>query len=208
MTTLATLSLPTVPSPPATVQVCDGAVGCWATVTANGAPLATGGVNAKLPLPAIESVSPSLVNMSPLPTRPITVPLIVNARVLHVITMSIVSCAAVPAPASTVQVWLGFTPNKYDVKSAIVSAKNLDLTYGALFSQRLLLAIVARGATRDDAYRITQALAQEALDTHVHLRELLAADTLGAELDLDALFDFTPYVRYADTIVDRLDEIT
>jgi adenylosuccinate lyase len=85
---------------------------------------------------------------------------------------------------------------------------NLDLTYGALFSQRLLLAIVARGATRDDAYRITQALAQRALDTRVHLRELLAADTLGAELDLDALFDFAPYVRYADTIVDRLDEIT
>jgi adenylosuccinate lyase len=86
--------------------------------------------------------------------------------------------------------------------------ENLDLTYGALFSQRLLLAIVARGATRDDAYRITQRLAQEALDTRVHLRELLAADTLGAELDLDALFDFAPYVRYADTIVDRLDEIT
>jgi adenylosuccinate lyase len=86
--------------------------------------------------------------------------------------------------------------------------ENLDLTYGALFSQRLLLAIVARGATRDDAYRITQTLAQQALDTRVHLRELLAADTLGAELDLDALFDFAPYVRYADTIVDRLDEIT
>jgi adenylosuccinate lyase len=86
--------------------------------------------------------------------------------------------------------------------------ENLDLTYGALFSQRLLLAIVARGAARDDAYRITQTLAQQALDTRVHLRELLAADTLGAELDLDALFDFAPYVRYADTIVDRLDEIT
>jgi adenylosuccinate lyase len=86
--------------------------------------------------------------------------------------------------------------------------ENLDLTYGALFSQRLLLAIVARGATRDDAYRVTQTLAQRALDTRVHLRELLAADTLGAELDLDALFDFAPYVRYADIIVDRLDEIS
>ncbi len=31
--------------------------------------------------------------------------------------------------------------------------ENLDLTYGALFSQRLLLALVARGASRDDAYR-------------------------------------------------------
>jgi adenylosuccinate lyase len=86
--------------------------------------------------------------------------------------------------------------------------ENLDLTYGALFSQRLLLAIVARGSSLDDAYRITQRLAQEALDERVHLRELLHNDQAGAGLDLDALFDFAPYVRYADEIVGRLDAIT
>ena len=58
--------------------------------------------------------------------------------------------------------------------------ENLDLTYGALFSQRLLLALVARGSSRDDAYRIVQRLAQQALDTRVQLRELLAADPAGA----------------------------
>jgi adenylosuccinate lyase len=86
--------------------------------------------------------------------------------------------------------------------------ENLDLTYGALFSQRLLLAIVARGLSRDDAYRITQRLAQQALDERVHLRQLLAADPAGEGLDLDALFDFAPYIRYADEIVARLDTIT
>jgi adenylosuccinate lyase len=86
--------------------------------------------------------------------------------------------------------------------------ENLDLTYGALFSQRLLLAIVQRGATRDDAYRVVQRLAQQALDTRVQLRELLESGAGGeatAELDIDAIFDFTPYVRYADEIVGRLD---
>jgi adenylosuccinate lyase len=86
--------------------------------------------------------------------------------------------------------------------------ENLDLTYGALFSQRLLLAIVSRGSSRDDAYRITQRLAQEALDERVHLRELLHSDPAGEGLDLDALFDFAPYIRYADEIVGRLDSIT
>jgi adenylosuccinate lyase len=86
--------------------------------------------------------------------------------------------------------------------------ENLDLTYGALFSQRLLLALVARGASRDDAYRIVQRLAQQALDTRVQLRELLAADPAGQDLDLDATFDLAPYVRYADEIVGRLDEIS
>jgi adenylosuccinate lyase len=85
--------------------------------------------------------------------------------------------------------------------------ENLDLTYGALFSQRLLLALVARGSSRDDAYRIVQRLAQQALDTRVQLRELLAADAAGEGLDLDAIFDFAPYVRYADEIVGRLNPI-
>ena len=85
--------------------------------------------------------------------------------------------------------------------------ENLDLTYGALFSQRLLLALVARGSSRDDAYRVVQRLAQQALDTRVQLRELLADDPAGEGLDLDAIFDFAPYVRYADEIVGRLDAI-
>ncbi len=85
--------------------------------------------------------------------------------------------------------------------------ENLELTRGALFSQRLLLALVQRGASRDDAYRVVQRLAQQALDTGVQLRDLVAADPAGAGLDLDAIFDYAPYVRYADQIVDRLDAI-
>ncbi len=89
--------------------------------------------------------------------------------------------------------------------------ENLDLTHGALFSQRLLLALVAQGSSRDDAYRIVQRLAQQALDTRVHLLELLQAGEGGeatAGLDLDAIFDFAPYIRYAGEIVGRLERIT
>jgi adenylosuccinate lyase len=93
------------------------------------------------------------------------------------------------------------------VVDAVRMRENLDLTYGALFSQRLLLALVARGSSRDDAYRVVQRLAQQALDTRVQLRELLSSDPAGEGLDLDAIFDFAPYVRYADEIVARLDAI-
>ena len=86
--------------------------------------------------------------------------------------------------------------------------ENLELTHGALFSQRVLLALVESGMSRDDAYRVVQRLAQRAIDTRVHLRELLAADPAGAGLDLDAIFDFAPFVRYADEIVGRLDAIS
>jgi adenylosuccinate lyase len=84
---------------------------------------------------------------------------------------------------------------------------NLELTHGALFSQRVLLALVESGMERDEAYRIVQELAQRAFDEGVHLRGLLAADTRTARLalDLDALFDYAPFVRHAEEIVARLD---
>jgi adenylosuccinate lyase len=80
---------------------------------------------------------------------------------------------------------------------------NLDLTHGALFSQRVLLALVEGGMSRDDAYRVVQESAQRAFDTGTPLRELLG----DHYLDLDALFDYGWYVRHADEVIERLDEI-
>jgi adenylosuccinate lyase len=85
--------------------------------------------------------------------------------------------------------------------------ENLELTYGALFSQRVLLALVGAGSTRDDAYRVVQRVAQQALDERTPMRELLAADEAGAGLDLDAIFDYGSFVAHAQEIVDRLDAI-
>ena len=80
--------------------------------------------------------------------------------------------------------------------------KNLDLTCGALFSQRALLAIIDTGLQRDEAYRIVQETAQRAWDTGTPLRDLLAERDLG--LDLDAVFDISAYTQHAHEIVGRL----
>jgi adenylosuccinate lyase len=85
--------------------------------------------------------------------------------------------------------------------------ENLELTHGALFSQRVLLALVERGSSRDEAYRVVQALAQRAWDERTDLRELLAADERARGLDLDELFDYGHYIRYTGEIVGRLDAI-
>ncbi len=88
--------------------------------------------------------------------------------------------------------------------------ENLEITCGALFSQRVLLALIEQaGMVRDDAYRIVQRTAQEAWDTRTPLRELLAVEpaVVSAGLDLDALFDYAPYIRHADEIFARLDSI-
>ncbi|HEX2234445.1 MAG TPA: adenylosuccinate lyase [Thermoleophilaceae bacterium] len=80
---------------------------------------------------------------------------------------------------------------------------NLDLTSGALYSQRALLALVEAGRSRDEAYRIVQENAQRAWDEGTPFRDLLAA--AAPELDLDAVFDPQAFVRHAGEIVDRLD---
>jgi adenylosuccinate lyase len=84
---------------------------------------------------------------------------------------------------------------------------NLEATHGALFSQRVLLALVEAGMERDAAYRIVQSAAQRAWDEGTPLRELLASEPAAAELDLDAIFDYDHFVRHAGEVVDRLDEM-
>jgi adenylosuccinate lyase len=85
---------------------------------------------------------------------------------------------------------------------------NLELTRGALFSQRVLLALVEAGASRDEAYRLVQELATRAWQEELPLRELLASDPRSGGLDLDAIFDYSHYIRHAAEIVGRLDRIS
>jgi adenylosuccinate lyase len=82
---------------------------------------------------------------------------------------------------------------------------NLDLTHGALYSQRALLALVESGLPRDEAYGIVQESAQRAWDTGTPFRELLVRS--APQLDLDAIFDPAAFVRHADEIVGRLDAL-
>jgi adenylosuccinate lyase len=97
------------------------------------------------------------------------------------------------------------------IEGMVVNAErmrqNLELTYGALFSQRVLLALVEHGSSRDDAYRIVQRLAQQAIAERAPLRQLLAGEPAASGLDLDSIFDYAPFIRYADEIVGRLEVI-
>jgi adenylosuccinate lyase len=83
--------------------------------------------------------------------------------------------------------------------------ENLELTHGALFSQRALTALVESGMTRDDAYRVVQENAQRAWDTGTEFRELLAE--AAPDLDLDAVFDYDAYLTHVPEIFKRLESL-
>jgi adenylosuccinate lyase len=83
--------------------------------------------------------------------------------------------------------------------------ENLGLTYGALFSQRALTALVESGMTRDDAYRVVQENAQRAWDTRTEFRELLGE--AASDLDLDKVFDYGAYLTHVPEIFERLEAL-
>jgi adenylosuccinate lyase len=83
--------------------------------------------------------------------------------------------------------------------------ENLELTHGALFSQRALTALVDSGMTRDDAYRVVQENAQRAWDSGTHFRELLGEAT--PQLDLDAVFDERAYLTHLPEVFERLEAL-
>jgi len=83
--------------------------------------------------------------------------------------------------------------------------ENLELTHGALFSQRALTALVESGMARDDAYRVVQENAQRAWDTGTEFRDLLAE--AAPELDLDAVFNYAAYLTHVPAVFERLEAL-
>jgi len=85
--------------------------------------------------------------------------------------------------------------------------ENLDLTHGAIYSQRALTALIDAGMARDDAYRLVQSNAQRAWDERMPFRELLAGGLSGTDLavDLDAVFDPSAYLAHAGEVFERLE---
>jgi adenylosuccinate lyase len=89
--------------------------------------------------------------------------------------------------------------------------RNLEASFGLVFSQPVLLALIEAGRTRDEAYRIVQANAMRSWQEERPFRELLAADPdVSATLDaarLDACFDLKRALANINLVFDALDEM-
>ena len=86
--------------------------------------------------------------------------------------------------------------------------KNLELTRGLVFSQRVMLALIDKGLNRQKAYEIVQRNAMKAWKGNRSFLTLLKADTelTGAlpTVELEALFDYKYYLLHVDEIFQRL----
>jgi adenylosuccinate lyase len=83
--------------------------------------------------------------------------------------------------------------------------RNLDAGHGLFFSQRVLLALVEAGLTRDDAYRLVQRNAMQSWDEERDFQALVRSDPeIAGRIDLDRVFDLAAYTRHVETVFERL----
>jgi len=86
--------------------------------------------------------------------------------------------------------------------------ENLDRSYGLVFSQRVLLALIETGMSREAAYRLVQEHAMRAWRERRPFLELLQEDPRVTERlspsQLVELFDYEFYLRNIDATFDRL----
>jgi len=87
-------------------------------------------------------------------------------------------------------------------------AANLHLTRGLIFSQSLLLALIAKGLSREAAYRLVQAPAMRVWQEGGEFAQRVKEDAqIGSHLtaaELAEVFDLGRYLRHTDAIFNRV----
>jgi len=86
--------------------------------------------------------------------------------------------------------------------------RNMDKTLGLIYSQRVLLALIDKGMSREAAYDTVQPKAMESWEKQVPFKELLKKDpaiqSRLTEAELEECFDYHYHLKHVDTIFDRL----
>ncbi len=85
---------------------------------------------------------------------------------------------------------------------------NMEKTFGLIYSQRVLLALIDKGMSREEAYDLVQARAMQAWEEKVSFRSLVeqeeAVQERLSEVELDGCFDVTQHLGQVDMIFERL----
>jgi adenylosuccinate lyase len=86
--------------------------------------------------------------------------------------------------------------------------RNMDRTLGLIYSQRVLLALIDSGLTREEAYDLVQPKAMEAWEKQIPFHQLIEAEEkITSRLtkeQIDDCFDYRYHLKHVDTIFDRL----
>ncbi|HLR16211.1 MAG TPA: adenylosuccinate lyase [Bacillota bacterium] len=86
--------------------------------------------------------------------------------------------------------------------------RNIQKTYGVIFSQRVLLSLIDKGLAREDAYGVVQPLAMKAWEEEIPFKQLvLENETVTSHLlpeEIEDCFDYTYHLKNVDQIFERI----
>lgn len=86
--------------------------------------------------------------------------------------------------------------------------RNMNATFGLIYSQRVMLKLIDHGMTREQAYDLVQPKTAQAWDEQTDFRPLLEADPAITDVlskaDLDDAFDYNHHLKQVDTIFERV----
>ena len=86
--------------------------------------------------------------------------------------------------------------------------RNMTRTFGLIYSQRILLALIDKGLSREEAYDTVQPLTARAWDEQTQFRPLVEAnDTITSHLtpeEIEDCFDYNYHIQQVDMIFERL----
>lgn len=86
--------------------------------------------------------------------------------------------------------------------------RNMDHSLGLVFSQQVMLALINKGLTREEAYELVQPLAMDAWTRQTSFVEAVrTSDGIRGRLsdeEIQACFDTNYHVKYVDQIFERL----
>jgi adenylosuccinate lyase len=86
--------------------------------------------------------------------------------------------------------------------------RNLGVTKGLIFSQRVMLALIDKGLSRQSAYSIVQRNAMKSWKDEVSFFDLLSKDSEVtkhlSKKDMEGIFDYQYFIRHVDEIFARL----
>lgn len=86
--------------------------------------------------------------------------------------------------------------------------RNMNATFGLIYSQRVMLKLIDHGMTREQAYDLVQPKTAQAWDEQMDFRPLLEADPAITDVltkaDLDDAFDYNHHLKQVDAIFERV----
>lgn len=86
--------------------------------------------------------------------------------------------------------------------------ENLEVTKGLVFSQRVMLALIDKGLSRQESYEMVQRNAMKAWQDRTSFFDLLSGDPdISKHLskaELEGIFDYGYFLRHVDTVFERL----